>query len=62
MQGLWQAAGQVYQDRVVVLGVMDFRAIPSGQVIQYLERLKLRLKRQFVQLEILITVQELLAI
>jgi len=31
-------------------------------VIRYLERLKLRLKRQFVQLDILITVQELVAI
>jgi len=62
LQGLWQAAGRVYQDRVVVFGVMDFRAVPSGPVIQYLERLKSRLKRQFVQLDVLITVQELVAI
>jgi hypothetical protein len=46
----------------VVFGVMDFRAVPSGRVIQYLERLKSRLKRQFVQLDVLITVQELVAI
>lgn len=62
LQGLWRAAGRVYQDRVVVFGVMDFRAIPSAQVVRYPERLKLRLKRRFAQLEILITVQELLAI
>jgi hypothetical protein len=62
LQGLWQAADQVYQDRVVVFGVMDFRAVPSVQVVRYLERLKSRLKRRFAQLEILITVQELLAI
>jgi hypothetical protein len=62
LQGLWQAAGQLYQDRVVVFGVMDFRAASSAQVFRYLQRLKVRLKRRFAQLEVLITVQELLAI
>ena len=62
LQGVWQAGSEVYQDRVVVFSVMDFRAVPSVQVVRYLERLKLRLKRRFAQLEILITVQELLAI
>jgi len=62
LQGLWRAGAQVYQDRVVVFGVMDFRALPSERGLRYLERLKARLKRQFAQLDILITVQELLAI
>jgi hypothetical protein len=41
---------------------MDFRSENQFQSIRYLERLKARLKRKFEQLEILVTVQELLAI
>ncbi len=38
------------------------RQFPQFEVLRYLERLKTRLKRKFDQLEILITVQELLAV
>jgi hypothetical protein len=41
---------------------MDFRADTQFQSLRYLERLKTHVKRKFEQLEILITVQELLAI
>ena len=41
---------------------MDFRTDTQFQSLRYLERLKTRCKRKFEQLEILITVQELLAI
>ena len=62
LQGLWQSETQVYQDRVVVFTVMDFGKETQFETIRYLERLKGRLKKRFDQLEILITVQELLAI
>lgn len=42
--------------------VMDFRSRTQLEVLRYLVRLKERLKKQFAQLEILITVQELLAV
>jgi hypothetical protein len=45
-----------------VFGVMDFTGIPEIQLLRYLERLKTRLKKRFEQLEVLITVQTLLAI
>jgi hypothetical protein len=41
---------------------MDFRTDSLFQSLRFLERLKTRLKRKFEQLEVLITVQELLAI
>jgi hypothetical protein len=41
---------------------MASRTDTQFQRLRYLERLKTRLKRKFEQLEILITVQELLAI
>lgn len=62
LQGLWQSETRVYQDRVVVFTVMDFQATTLLESLRYLERLKSRLKKKFHQLEILITVQELLAI
>ena len=62
LQGLWQSQGQVYQDRVVVFSVMDFRTNTQFELIRYLDRLKTRLKRKFEQLEVLITFQELMAI
>jgi hypothetical protein len=52
----------VFQDRVIVLSVMDSRAETELQNLRYLERLKARLRRKFDQLEVLITVQVLLAI
>lgn len=62
LQGLWRGEGKVHQDRVVVLTVMDFQTKTEFELLRYLERLKTRLKRKFDQLEILITVQELLAV
>jgi hypothetical protein len=62
LQGLWQSGPEVYQDRVVVFSVMDFRDESQLECLRYLQRLKTRLKRQFDQLEILITVGELLAV
>lgn len=62
LQGVWQAGGKTYQDRVVVLTVMDFREGSQLECLRYLERLKSRLKKKFDQLEILITVVEMLAI
>jgi hypothetical protein len=62
LQGLWRSGEQVFQDRVVVFTVMNFRAENEFQNLRYLERLKSRMKRKFDQLEVLITLQELLAI
>src|SRR5437660_11467325 len=62
LQGVWQAGMDVYQDRIVVFSVMDFREGTQLECLRYLERLKGRLKKKFDQLEILITVAELLAI
>jgi hypothetical protein len=59
---MWQSGSRVYQDRVVVFTVMDLQTATQLEVLRYLERLKERLKKKFDQLEILITVQELLAI
>src|SRR5262245_40071336 len=61
LQGIWESRGQVFEDRVTVFTVMDFRAKTQLETLRYLERLKERLKKKFEQLEILITVQELLA-
>jgi hypothetical protein len=41
---------------------MDFRAATPLESLRYLERLKERLKKKFDQLEILITVTDMLAI
>ncbi len=62
IQGVWQSGAEVYHDRVVVFSVMDFREEAQLECLRYLERLKGRLKKKFDQLEILITVPELLAI
>jgi hypothetical protein len=62
LRGLWQSGTEVFQDRVVVFSVMDLSAQTEFERIRYLERLKTRLKKKFEQLEILITVQELVAI
>jgi hypothetical protein len=62
LQGVWRSESQVYRDRVVVFTVIDFRAEIDIASLRYLERLKERLKRKFEQLEILITVQQMLAI
>jgi hypothetical protein len=62
LQGVWQSGKDVYQDRVVVFSVMDFHEARQLECLRYLERLKGRLKKKFDQLEILITVAEMLAI
>ena len=62
LQGVWQSGSDVYHDRVVVFSVMDFREGTALECLRYLERLKARLKKNFDQLDILITVAELLAI
>jgi len=61
-QGMWQTGTDVYHDRVVVFSVMDFREGSQLECLRYLEKLKGRLKKKSDQLEILITVAELLAI
>jgi hypothetical protein len=62
LQGVWQSGQNIYHDRVVVFSVMDFREGTQIESLRYLQRLKGRLKKKFDQLEILITVAELLAI
>ena len=62
LQGVWQSGADVYHDRVVVFGVMDFREETQLECLRYLEKLKARLKKKFDQLEIRIAVAELLAI
>jgi hypothetical protein len=62
LQGVWKSGTEIYHDRVVVFSVMDFREETQLQCLRYLERLKRQLKKKFHQLEILITVAELLAI
>jgi hypothetical protein len=62
LQGVWQSGTDVYQDRVVVFSVVDFREETQLDCLRYLEKLKGRLKKKFDQLEALITVTELLAI
>jgi hypothetical protein len=62
LQGVWQSATSTYHDRVVVFTVMDFRESTQLECLRYLQRLKGGLKKKFEQLEILITVADLLAI
>jgi len=62
LQGVWQTSGDLYRDRVVIFSVMDFGDGSQLEQLRYLKRLKLRLKKRFDQLEILITVAEMLAI
>ena len=62
LQGVWQSGTETFHDRVVVFSVMDFREEAQLECLRYLGRLKGRLKKKFDQLEILITVADLLAI
>lgn len=62
LQGIWQSGAVIYHDRVVVMSVMDFRVETQMVCLRYLQGLKTRLKKRFDQLEILITVTELLAV
>jgi hypothetical protein len=62
LQGVWQSGTTTFHDRVVVFSVMDFREETQLECLRYLVRMKSRLKKKLDQLEILITVAELLAI
>lgn len=62
LQGAWHFGKDVYEERVVVFTLMDFRDQTEADLLKYLKRLKLRLMKKFDQLEILITVQEMLAV
>jgi len=62
LQGIWRSGTHIYHDRVIVFSLMDFRDDTLLQCLRYLERLKVRLKKKFDQLEVLITVAYLLAI
>ena len=62
LQGAWHSGEDVYEERVVVFTMMDFRDHPEEELLRYLDRLKRRLMKKFDQFEILITVQELMAI
>lgn len=62
LQGVWQSGSETYQDRVVVFSVMDFREDTQLECLHYLARLKNRLKKKFDQLEILITLADLIAV
>src|SRR5438105_12415834 len=43
LQGLWQHRTSVFQDRIVVFAVMDFREETDLESLRYLDRLKGRL-------------------
>jgi hypothetical protein len=62
LQGVWQSDASVYSDNVVVFSTMDFRAWTQLECLRYLQRLKTRLKKEFDQLEVLITLAEMLAV
>lgn len=62
LQGAWHFGEDVFEERVVVFTMMDFRDQPEAELLKYLDRLKKRLMKTFDQLEILITVQEMTAV
>jgi len=62
LQRIWKSQGTVYRDRVMIFSVMDLSKRKEFETLRYLENLKSRLKKQFAQLEILITLHELTAI
>lgn len=62
LKGVWQSGDEIYRDRVVIFTIMDFRDDTPLDSLRYLERLKNRLKKKFDQLDVLITVTDMLAI
>ena len=62
LQGLWRSSSEVFRDRVVIFTAIDFQTKTDFEIVHYLERLKRRLKKKFAQLEVLITLQNLMAI
>lgn len=62
VQGLWEAEGVVYKDRITVFTLLDFSTRSELETLRYLKNLKTRLKKQFDQLDILITMHEITVI
>src|SRR5262249_40085619 len=62
LQGAWHSRTPIYNHQVVVFSAMDFRDESQLECLRYLARLKERLKKRFDQLEILITVADMLAV
>jgi len=62
LRGIWRSEEVVYQDRVMVFSVMDFSTRTEFETLRQLQSLKTRLKKQFEQLEILITLHPIIAI
>ena len=62
LQGAWHFGEDVYEERVVIFTLMDFRDQTESDLLKYLNRLKKRMMKKFDQLEILITVHEMLAV
>lgn len=62
LQGAWQTEANTYLDLVVVFTVMHFCAWKQLECLRYLQKLKARLMKKFAQLDILITVADLLAV
>jgi hypothetical protein len=62
LRGLWRSEAEVFTDRVVIFTLIDFHSKTDFEIFRYLERLKARLKRKFEQLDVLITVQEMMAV
>ena len=50
LQGVWQSGTDVYHDRVVVFSVMDFREGTQLDSLLYLDKLKVRLKKNSTNL------------
>jgi hypothetical protein len=62
LKGAWHSGAEIYFDEVVVFSAMDFRDDSQLSCLRYLTRLKERLKKKFDQLEVLITLADMLAI
>src|SRR5215208_2813889 len=62
LKGVWRSGTEVFQDDVMIFSVMSFRDKSEALILSYLNGLKGRLKKKFEQLEILITVADMLAI
>jgi hypothetical protein len=62
LRGVWYSGTEIYYDEVIVFSAMDLSETTQLECLRYLQRLKERLKKKFDQLEILITVTDMLAI
>jgi hypothetical protein len=52
LRGIWQGKTRLYLDQVIIMTVLDFRRRGSTA---FLRQVKMNLRREFSQLEILIT-------